>query len=211
VVARGIRNTIGMGFHPDTGDFYFSENGIDDPQNLNESFSADEMNRIAAAEIGNAFDFGFPGGYVRYRTGLAVGGGVQPLHVFQPLGDPLTGSESEGATNIAFSGAHFPAPLRQGIFVGFSGEAGFGLANGENPVVYLDLATGNHYHLISNDDPVVGHIVGLVSTANSLFLTDYEGANGGTVYQISFVPEPSTWWLLSGALALLARRAGFRR
>jgi PEP-CTERM motif len=95
--------------------------------------------------------------------------------------------------------------LANGVFVGFSGENGAGLLNGENPLVYLDLQTGIHYHFISNDDPAVGRFVGFASTANSLFLADMFGANGSVVYQVSFVPEPATWVLAGAGLLWLVR------
>jgi len=51
-IAAGLRNAAGMAFHPTTGDFYFEDNGIDGLQDPNEPLSADEVNRIAAADLG---------------------------------------------------------------------------------------------------------------------------------------------------------------
>src|SRR3989442_1625722 len=53
-VARGLRNPAGFAFHPVTGDLYFEDNGIDGLVDANEPTSADELNRIPAAEIGGA-------------------------------------------------------------------------------------------------------------------------------------------------------------
>ncbi len=203
-VASGIRNAVAMGFHPVTGDFYFADNGIDGLVDGNEPLSADELNRIRANDLGQGtVDFGFPSSYVTYRTGTVVGGGTQPLIAFQPLGDPNTGSESEGAAGMAFSPSLFPAALRNGWFVGFHGKSCCGLANEENPVVYVDLNTGNYYHFVSNDDPFVGAIDSLYATQDSLFLADL---TQGTIYQVTAVPEPVSAVPVAVLLAYLVRR-----
>jgi len=140
-------------------------------------------------------DFGFPTGYVTYRSGVVVGGGVQPLVAFQPIPDPYTGSESEGPSQIAFAPPGFPAGLNDGVFVGFHGRGQLsGVANEENPVVYVDGAMLAYGHFISNDEPALGHPDGLLSTANSLFIADLtstgsQNARGtGVIYQITAVP-----------------------
>ena len=71
-----LRNAAGMDFHPATGDFYFEENGIDGLADRNEPLSADELNRVVAADLGRIVpDFGFPNDYIEYRTGRRVGTG----------------------------------------------------------------------------------------------------------------------------------------
>jgi hypothetical protein len=208
-VAGGIRNAVAMGFEPESGDFYFADNGIDGPLDFNEPLSADELNRIAAADLGlGTIDFGFPNSYVTYRTGVVVGGGTQPLVAFQPLGNPLTGSESEGAGGLAFSPPGFPSALRGGVFVGFHGKSCCGIANEENPVVYVDLSTGQYYHFISNDDPYVGAIDSLLASGNSLFLADL---TTGNIFQITAVPEPASFVLMASAATLLCLRRRTRR
>jgi len=199
-LASGLRNAAGLAFQPETGDLYFQDNGIDGLVEVNEPTSADELNRIAAADIGGAVeDFGFPDNYTEYRTGRAVGGGgIQPLIAFQPLPDPQTGSESEGPNDIAFAPRGFPAGLNRGIFIGFHGRYGSGgLANEENPLVYADPATGHYFHFIGNEESGVGHLDGLLATADSLFAADMSprgglGANAdsGVIYQIKAVAPP---------------------
>ncbi|MCU0734488.1 MAG: PQQ-dependent sugar dehydrogenase [Methylotetracoccus sp.] len=53
VYARGIRNTVGFDWHPDTGDLYFADNGADW---LGEDLPADELNRAS----GPGLHFGYP-------------------------------------------------------------------------------------------------------------------------------------------------------
>ena len=194
-IAKGLRNPAGFAFHRLTGDLYFEDNGIDGLVDANEPLSADELNMIPAAEIANRSvpDFGFPTNYIAYRTRTVVGGGgVQPLVTFQPLPDPFTGSESEGPNDIAFAPPAFPVGLNNGIFVGFHGrfDSG-GIPNEENPLVYVDLTTGGYFQFIGNDEPNIGHLDGLLSTADSLFLADLtstgstgSGGNTGVIYQI---------------------------
>jgi glucose/arabinose dehydrogenase len=206
-IATGLRNAAGIAIHPTTGDLYFQDNGIDGLIDGNEPLSADELNRIIASEIGGAIeDFGFADEYIEYRTGDHIGsGGVQPIVTFQPIPDPFTGSENEGASEIAFAPELFPDDLRSAIFVGFHGKFNEGgLANEENPLVLFDESTGEYYHLISNDEPNIGHLDGVLATADSLFVADIsltgglfspDDAGKGVIYQIqvrlSVVPEPS--------------------
>jgi glucose/arabinose dehydrogenase len=201
-IATGLRNPAGFAFHPKSGDFYFEDNGIDGLSNPNEPLSADELNMIPAAQVGLApvEFFGFPTNYIEYRTGRVIGGlGIQPLVAFQPLPNPVTGSESEGPNDIVFAPPGFPDALNGGIFVTFHGKfnAG-GLANEENPLVYVDLAKTNYFHFIGNDEPNIGHLDGLLATEDSLFVADLTsngnlstGSGRGVIYQIKSLVLPA--------------------
>ena len=70
-IASGLRNAGGLIFSP-SGDLYFEDNGIDTPSNPDISLSADELNRIAAADLGVSVpSFGFPDTYISYEIGRA--------------------------------------------------------------------------------------------------------------------------------------------
>ena len=217
-IAKGLRNPAGFAFRPGTGDLYFEDNGIDGLVDPNEPFSADELNWIPAAQVGNGVvpDFGYPTNYTAYRTGTVVGGGgVQPLVAFQPQPDPFTGSESEGPNDIAFAPAGFPAGLNNGIFVGFHGKYGLaGLANEENPLVFVDLTTTNYFQFIGNNEPNLGHLDGLLSTDDSLFVADLTAtgnisasSNAGVIYQIKSLVS-RLWFNLSNNTLELSWPAG---
>jgi len=194
-VASGLRNAAGLALQPATGDLYLADNGIDGLVDVDEPHSADELNLLRAAELASrpVESFGFPASYVEYRTGDVVGGtGSAPIAAFQPLGDPP--SESEGVAQIALAPAGFPDGANNGVFAGFHGKFWEGgLSNEENPVVYHDLARGEYFHFISNDEVAVGHLNGLAASAESLFLADMssngsigaDAAGLGVVYQIS--------------------------
>jgi glucose/arabinose dehydrogenase len=196
LIATGLRNAAGMDFHPTTGDFYFEENGIDGFVDRTEPESADELNRIAAGSLGvTAPNFGFPNDYIKYRTGARVGsGGVQPLVTFQPIPMP-NGSESEGASGIAFAPSGFPSGLNNGVFIGFHGQFSLGGAsNEENAVVFYDLATGQYFHFIENRQ--LGHPNTLLTTSDSLFVADLStngplsAGNTGAIYRIKRRTSP---------------------
>ncbi len=190
-IATGLRNAAGFDFHPTTGDLYLEDNGIDGLTDPNEPFSADELNVIAAADIGGAVEsFGFPDTYVAYRTGQVVGNtGIQPLVAFQPI----DGAEGEGPNDIAFAPPRFPTALRDGVFVGMHGKYSLGgVSNEENPLVFADLRDNSYFHFIGNDEPMVGHLDGLMTTQDSLFVADISpdggfggsSGNSGKIYQI---------------------------
>ena len=216
-VASGIRNVIGMGFQPNTGDFYFLDNAIDGTGPLgDEPPQAEEINRIAAADFGTGTppDFGYPSCYVQYRTGAQVGSGcVAPFYAIQPLPNGTAlGSEAEGVTLFDFAPANFPVGFNNGIFIGFAGKPyGTGAANEENAVGYYDFSSGNFIHFSENSQDGVYQPIGIRATADSLFIADY---GAGVVYEVTAAaPEPGAAALcVSGLiLALLRSRSGWGR
>lgn len=194
-IATGLRNAAGMAFHPVTGDLYLEDNGIDGLVDPNEPLSADELNMIPANQIGGAVeDFGFPDNYIKYRTGEFIGGnGIKPLIAFEPIPDPMTGSESEGANDITFAPAGFPAGLRGGLYIGFHGRFSFGgITNEENPMLYVDLDSLKYFDFIGNNETAIGHLDGQLAVKNSLYVSDISPggafgtgtANKGIIYLI---------------------------
>ncbi len=63
------------------------------------------------------------------------------------------GAESEGPADVVFAPPQFPLGLSEGVFIGFHGRfSTAGLVNEENPLVYVDIDSGTHFHFIANDD-----------------------------------------------------------
>jgi glucose/arabinose dehydrogenase len=215
-IASGLRNAASMAIDPATGDLVFADNGIDGTDGGNEAFSTDTLHRIAAADIGVTVpNYGFPYSYTLTNllpgqpdTVVDPGGRVPPLISFQPLPDsnlPSTGSESEGASGFAIAPAMFPAPLNQGVFIGFHGifNAG-GTANEENPMLFANPTSGKYFDFISNDEPQIGHFDGATSTADSLFVADiasngqvFSNSGSGVIYQIKEVNHPPVFGQIS--------------
>jgi hypothetical protein len=207
MIASGIRNVIGMGFQPSTGDFYFADNAIDGTGPYgDEPPQAEEINRISAASFdsGTPPDFGYPNCYIQYRTGNETGSGcVQPLFAIQPLPNGTAlGSESEGVTQFDFAPANFPSGFNNGIFLGFAGKYGLGgPANEENAVGYYDFGTGNYIHFSENSQVGVLQPIGIRATSNSLFIADY---GSGKIYEVTAIPEPSSFLLLAAGIATVS-------
>ena len=210
-VATGLRNAASMVFDPVTGDLIIADNGIDGIPDANEAWSADTLERIPAAMVGNTIvNFGFP--YTYYRTTDTPGGQSTlvnpnpnvptPLYHFDPLVDtnlPTTGSESEGAAGIALAPKNFPGPLSNGVFVGFHGLFNTGgTTNEENPVVFASFSSQHYFDFLSNDLPNIGHIDGATSTDSTLYLSDISsngdvfgsGGSMGMIYAISSIYKP---------------------
>lgn len=201
-LATGVRNPAGFAFHPETGDLYFEDNGIDGLVNVDEPTSADELNVIPFDQIGGEVeDFGFPDSYTEYRTGDFIGRqGVPPLIVYLPIPELQNGAESEGPNDIAFAPPGFPPGLNDGVFVSFHGKfARAGPSNEENPLVYTDLTTGDYFHFVSNQLPGIGHLDGLLATEDKLYVSDISsqggfgssGSSTGIIYLIRSKVRPT--------------------
>jgi glucose/arabinose dehydrogenase len=202
-IATGLRNPTGIAFHPGTGDLYLGDNGIDGIVDANEPTSADEINVLPAAQLGNSIvDFGFPGTYEEYRTQTTIGSsGVLPWVAFQPV-PPPNGEEAEGVNEIAFAPPLFPAPLADGVFAGFHGRFNLGgTSNEENPLVFSRLADGSYEHVVTVDQADVGHLDGLLSTPRTLYVSDVSPLGGfsgsaagkGKIYAITSLLPPGDY------------------
>ena len=113
IVARGVRNTVGFDWHPDTGELWFTDNGRD---NLGDDVPPDELNR--ASEAGQ--HFGFPychGGFVEdpeFGPARDCGEFVPPA---QNLGPHVA---SLGMR--FYTGTMFPEQYRKQIFIAEHGS-----------------------------------------------------------------------------------------
>ena len=179
-----------MAVDPTTGDLWFADNGIDGNAGGNEAWSADELDRIPAAQIGGAVEyFGFPtlvNGQIVYSyvktidkpgdpvTVVNPNVGVQPVVAFEPLARPRPdrgGLRERRAVGIRALPPGFPAGLNHGVFIGFHGlfDQG-GTANDENPLIFADPSTGHYFDFISNNLSNIGHLDEILSTTDSLFV-----------------------------------------
>jgi glucose/arabinose dehydrogenase len=216
VVATGLRNAAALEFDRTTGDLYIGDNGIDSLTNvaLYQSLTADELNRLTVAQLGNSEveNFGFPAYGARYGSpGVFVDGEgrivsskdpsfLDPLATFQPLDNPTIGAQSTGVASIAIAPTGFPAGLNNGLFLGFFGRLAYEPGDDlKNPLVYYDSVTKQYSHFLSTNRSGgnFGHFGGLLATENSLFATDIgagsrllfesPGLGLGKVYQIQAV------------------------
>ncbi len=113
VVARGVRNSVGFDFHPETGELWFTDNGRD---MLGDDQPPDELNRLT--RVGE--HFGFPychGGDIRDPDH----NGGRPCAGFTPPARPL-GPHVAAIGMRFYTGRMFPEKYRGGIFIAEHGS-----------------------------------------------------------------------------------------
>lgn len=88
IVARGVRNTVGFAWHPDTGDLWFTDNGRD---MMGDNLPPCELNHLT--EVGQHFGYPyFHGGHVEdpeFGAGHNPDDYVKPAHNLGPHVAPL--------------------------------------------------------------------------------------------------------------------------
>ena len=198
-IASGLRNATGMAFHPVSGDFYFSDNGIDGPSNPDEPLSADELNVIAGRSRRRRRRLRIPATTSNIARATSSGGRECSRSSHSSPCRRRTAMKARGRHRLRFGALrYFPAAVNNGIFVGFHGKFDEDQAtNEENALVYVDLGTGPYFHFISSFEPGIGHLDGLVTTADSLFVADLSstgflsgtGVGAGVIYQIKAKPD----------------------
>ncbi len=113
VVARGVRNSVGFDWHPETGEMWFTENGRDW---LGDDMPPDELNRVTAA----GQHFGYP-----YCHGTDI---ADPEFGAQRGCDEFVPPVQELGPHVAalgmrfYSGNMFPAEYRNQIFIAEHGS-----------------------------------------------------------------------------------------
>ena len=178
--ARGIRNTVGFAFHPQTKALWFTDNG---PDNMGDNAPSCELNVAAKAGL----HFGFPychGGVVpdpKLANGRTCDEFVAPAAQLGPHVAPL---------GLAFyTGSQFPSAYRHQVFV-----AEHGSWNRPNRIGYrISLTTlyGNKVVSVTpflegflRGEAVVGRPadVAVLSDGSMLVSDDY----GGRVWRITY-------------------------
>jgi glucose/arabinose dehydrogenase len=113
VVARGVRNSVGFDFHPETGELWFTDNGRDW---LGDEQPPDELNRLTKA----GEHFGFPychGDALRdpeYNRGRSCAEFTAPARALGP---------HVAALGMRFyTGTMFPEKYRGGVFIAEHGS-----------------------------------------------------------------------------------------
>jgi glucose/arabinose dehydrogenase len=194
-IASGLRNAMAFGFHPETGDLWITDNGIDGPEDVWASYSADELNVIPADQIGGEVEhFGFPATYTLYDTGEVVGtDGIAPEVAFLPLGS----AENEGISSMVFTPGSFANAFGSGVLVGFHGQYDLsGVENEENPLLFVDLETFAVSTIVPPAAPGIGHFDSMAATDDAIYVADLCAGSSlahsqpcGTIYRITAAGE----------------------
>lgn len=114
-VAKGVRNTVGMTFHPVTGELWFTDNGRD---SLGDNFPGDELNRLTR----EGQDFGFPFCFASNVTDPKFGQNVDcdSAAFTKPIRDLGPHVASLGLTH--YTGSTFPAQYKNATFIAEHGS-----------------------------------------------------------------------------------------
>lgn len=113
IIARGVRNTVGFDWHPQTKELWFTENGRD---MMGENSPADELNRLSS----EGQHFGFP--YVHQGDTLdPMFGRDKSTSDFEPPAIAL-GPHVAALGMRFYSGNMFPAEYQNQIFIAEHGS-----------------------------------------------------------------------------------------
>jgi len=113
IVARGVRNSVGFDWHPQTKELWFTDNGRD---MLGDDVPPDELNRVARA----GQNFGYP-----YCHGGTIAdlefGRLKPCSELVPPAQNL-GPHVAALGMRFYTGAQFPAAYRNQVFIAEHGS-----------------------------------------------------------------------------------------
>ncbi|HEV7346899.1 MAG TPA: PQQ-dependent sugar dehydrogenase [Telluribacter sp.] len=187
IFAKGLRNTIGFGWHPQTQELFGMDHGIDW---LGDNEQKEEVNSIKQ----NA-DYGWPYiyGEGKYNPADRPPGDTTYQQYLQKTTLPLLTylAHSAPIAMIFYTGNQFPAEYRNDAFVALHGSwnrsnpVGYKLVrlhfeNGK-PVRFQDFVNG---FLINNDNSMFGRPVGIsqYQDGSLLFTDDYNGV----IYRVAY-------------------------
>ena len=115
IVARGVRNTVGLTFHPTSNELWFTDNGRDWSGN---NGPQDELNRLPANKIGA--NFGFPYCHAEGITDPDLKKPDSCAGVIRPAA--LMGPHSAALGLRFYTGTMFPAAYKNVAFVARRGS-----------------------------------------------------------------------------------------
>ncbi|GGB77619.1 PQQ-dependent sugar dehydrogenase [Dyadobacter sediminis] len=186
VFAKGLRNTIGFGWHPETGEMWGMDHGIDW---LGDDEQKEEVNQLKMGA-----DYGWPYiyGEGKYNPADRPQGDTTYQQYLQKTTLPsLTYQAHSAPMQMAFyNGAMFPAEYKNDAFVAMRGSwnrsnpVGYKIVrmhfeNGK-PVRFEDFVTG---FLVNNNKAHFARLVGVAThTDGSLLFSD---DTNGVIYRVS--------------------------
>lgn len=113
IVARGVRNTVGFDWHPDTGELWFTDNGRDW---LGDNLPPDELNSAPTSGM----HFGFPFCHGKGIVDPDYGGGKDCNDYTPPVQE--LGPHVAALGMRFYRGQQFPEGYRNGIFIAEHGS-----------------------------------------------------------------------------------------
>jgi glucose/arabinose dehydrogenase len=184
VFARGVRNSVGFDWHPQTGEFWFTDNGRD---MLGDDIPPGELNRAHRPGL----DFGFPychGADIADPKFGVAGRCADAVHPSQPL-----------VAHVAplgmrfYTGSMFPEDYHRQVFIAehgswnrskSAGKTGYRVTlvrlNGNEPVSYEPFMEG----FLNDEQKVLGRPVDLlVAPDGALLVSDDQR---GVIYKVTY-------------------------
>lgn len=180
VVARGVRNTVGFDWHPQTGELWFTENGRD---HLGDDQPPDELNRLASP----GQHFGFPACHGQALADPELGRGARCGEFVPPVAD--LGPHVAAIGMRFYDGRQFPERYRNAVFIAEHGswnrssKVGYRVAvvrlDGNRAVAYESFAEG----WLEGEEAWGRPADVEVAPDGSLLVSDDEA---GAIYRISY-------------------------
>jgi glucose/arabinose dehydrogenase len=186
IFAKGLRNTIGFGWHPETKVMWGMDHGSD---GLGDDLPPEELNQLQRG------DFGWPYCYDKQKVDpFAPEPKGTTKQLYCQMSKPSTlGYQAHSApiAMVFYTGKQFRAKYKNNAFIAFHGSwnrstpTGFKVGvlkfeNG-NPTGFEDFLTG---FLINNDENQFGRPAGLaVMNDGSLLISD---DTNGIIYRVSY-------------------------
>jgi glucose/arabinose dehydrogenase len=190
--ARGLRNAVGLAFHPVTGELWVTENGRD---GLGDDLPPDEINRIVAG--GN---YGWPNCYGDGILDPILG--AQAADCAGSIGPAVSLPAHSAPLGLAFyTGTMFPEEYWGDLFVAYHGSIHRSLPTGYK-VVRVPFANGQPaggaedfvWGWLRRDTRRWGRPVDLIVAPDGALLVSDDA--GGRVYRVYYArpkPTPTPW------------------
>jgi glucose/arabinose dehydrogenase len=182
VFAKGIRNTVGFAWHPDSGDLWFTDNGRD---MLGDDVPADEVNVVSRA----GQHFGYPYIHAGNIADPEFGGDADPASYTPPTVKIQAHSAALGVD--FYSGEQFPPAYHNALFIAEHGSWNRTSKVGYRVSVLTEDEAGVHYApFISgwlNDQDNWGRPSDvLMAPDGSLLIADDQA---GAVYRVHYAKD----------------------
>ncbi|HYM02178.1 MAG TPA: PQQ-dependent sugar dehydrogenase [Stellaceae bacterium] len=185
--ATGIRNPVGLAFHPLTGDLWTAVNERD---GLGDNLPPDYVTRVREGGF-----YGWPWFYIGNHQDPRHKGERPGLGTTVTVPDVLIQPHSAPLHLAVYTGAQFPDEYRNDIFVALHGSwnrarrTGYKvvrivLRNGEPTGEYEDFMLG----FVAPDGSVWGRPVGVTVASDGALLVSDDVAN--VVWRVSYVGRP---------------------
>ena len=185
VVARGVRNTVGFDWHPQSGELWFTDNGRDW---LGDDAPPDELNRVSQS----GQHFGYPHCHGGTLADPEFGRGRRCAEFVAPVQN--LGAHVASLGMRFYTGKQFPARYRNAVFIAEHGswnrsrKAGYRVSvvrlQGNRAVGYEPFVSGWQQGGRSNEEAAWGRPADmLVMPDGSLLVSD---DHAGAIYRVSY-------------------------